>query len=66
MISIIGVFLCLICRVSATSIGTLEVCNTDQLNAFKGHAVITYGPISSWQPEIFTEVGVVIGNKKKS
>ncbi|KAJ8024764.1 Stereocilin [Holothuria leucospilota] len=45
---------------SASSLGVVEVCSTDQLSALKEHAVVVFGPISSWQPEIFTEVGVVV------
>ncbi|XP_077980071.1 uncharacterized protein LOC144435349 [Glandiceps talaboti] len=45
---------------AAASVGELLNCDTTRWTAFKSHAVSEYGEISSWQPEVFAEIGSVI------
>ncbi|XP_071953591.1 otoancorin-like isoform X2 [Antedon mediterranea] len=46
---------------ASTNIGELTMCSHQQLSILKSKAVEQYGAIATWLPEIYTEVGTVVG-----
>ncbi|XP_070581149.1 otoancorin-like isoform X2 [Ptychodera flava] len=45
---------------AAAVVGELESCSPNQWAAFKDHSIAEFGPIDSWQPDVYAEVGSLI------